>query len=105
MSQLTPMPRPERRRSPRVKQRLPLLVESGDRLARVVATEISRHGASLHSRLAVRPGDVVLVANLDLVRAAAVRVVRCDELSGGYRRLGVEILEPDDDLWGDAYAS
>lgn len=102
---LTPSLQPDRRRSRRVKQRLPLMVESGRQLARVVTDEISRHGAGLSSRFEARPGDVLLVANLDLVRAAAVRVIRCDELTGGYRRLGVEILDPGVDLWGDAYES
>jgi hypothetical protein len=81
------------------------MVESGRRLARVVTTEISRHGARLSSRLAVQPGDVLQVANLDLERSATFRVVRCDDLADGFRSLGVEILDPDIDLWGDAYAS
>lgn len=96
---------PERRRSPRVERQLPLIAESAGRLSRVVATEISRHGAAIHCRLPAGPGELLLMANLDLLRAAAFRVVRCEDLSGGYRRLGVEILDPDSDLWGDAYAS
>lgn len=100
-----PTPHPERRRSPRVERRLPLVVESAGRLSRVVTREISRHGASIHCRLPARPGQLLHLANLDLFRETAARVVRCEELPDGFRRLGVEILDPDADLWGDAYAS
>lgn len=102
---LMPTPRPDRRRSARVERRLPLMVESAGRLSRVVTTEISRHGAGILCRLRARPGQLLHVANLDLLRDAAFRVVRSEELADGYSRLGVEIVDTGADLWGDAYAS
>jgi len=95
----------DRRRSPRLERQLPLVLESRNRLGRVVTTEISRHGARIHSRPAYRPGEVVRLANLELLRSAPFRVVRCVEVRDGYHQLGVELLDPNADLWGDAYGS